>query len=67
MDIMGLEKAIKYKKEKRKPYRGGKAVSKSCRNHGGCDYCEEGRLHNSEKRKEKAKYEELQYRKGQDT
>jgi len=64
---MGLEKAIKYHKEKRKEYRGGKAVSRSCRNHGGCSYCEESRLHNSEKRKEKMEYEELQYRKGQDT
>lgn len=64
---MGLEKAIKYHKEKRKPFKGAKAVSGPCRNHGGCKYCEEGRLHNSEKRKEKAKYGELQYRKGQDT
>ena len=64
---MGLEKAIKHKKERRKPYRGAKAVDSHCRNHGGCTYCEEGRLHNSEKRKEKAKYEEIRYRKGQDT
>lgn len=64
---MGLEKAIKYHKEKRKPFKGAKAVSRPCRNHGGCSYCEEGRLHNSEKRKEKAKYEEIQYRKGQNT
>lgn len=64
---MGLEKAIKHFKERRKEYRGAKAVSGPYRNHGGCSYCEEGRLHNSEKRKEKAKYGELQYRKGQDT
>lgn len=33
---MSLEKAIKHGKEKRKPYRNAKAVSKYCRNHGGC-------------------------------
>lgn len=64
---MSLIKAIQHKKEKRKEYRGAKAVSKSCRNHGGCSYCEEGRLHNSEKRKEKTKYDTIQYNKGQDT
>ncbi len=47
---MSLNKAIKYGKEKRKPYRGGKAVSSSCRNHGGCTWCEGGRLHSSKKR-----------------
>ena len=65
---MGLEKAIKHKKEKRKPYRGAKAVSYHCRNHGGkrhkkrnpwqCDYCLGNRLYKNKKREEKAKYEE---------
>lgn len=61
---MGLEKAIKYKKEKRKPYRGAKAVDDHCRNHGGrrhsweCEYCKGNRLHNNKKKEEKAKYEE---------
>ena len=50
---MGLEKAIKHKKEKRKPYRKAKAVDKQCRNHGGCPWCKENRLHGSNKRKEK--------------
>lgn len=31
---MSLEKAIKYGKEKRKPYRGAKAVDGWCKNHG---------------------------------
>lgn len=48
---MSLDKAIKYGKEKRKPFRGGKSVSSHCRNHGGCKWCEDGRLHNSKKRK----------------
>jgi hypothetical protein len=50
---VALEKAIKHKKEKRKPYRDGKAVSKRCRNHRGCEWCLGNRLHSSKKRKEK--------------
>ena len=42
---MALDKAIKYGKEKRKPYTGSKAVFGSCRNHGGCKWCEENRRH----------------------
>lgn len=67
MVIMSLEKAIKYHKEKRKEYVGAKLVDNTCRNHGGCPYCEENRLHNTEKRKEKANYDKLRYNKGQDT
>ena len=48
---MSLDKAIKYGKEKRKPFRGGKRVSSKCRNHGGCTWCEDGRLHKHKKRK----------------
>ena len=48
---MSLDKAIKYGKEKRKPFRGGKSVSSHCRNHGGCKWCEDGRLHKHKKRK----------------
>ena len=50
---MGLEKAIKFGKEKRKPYRGGKAVSNSCRNHGNCEYCKQNRLYSFKKSKDK--------------
>ena len=42
---MSMDKAIQHGKEHRKPYRGGKAVSKRCRNHGGCEWCEENRKH----------------------
>lgn len=48
---MSLDKAIKYGKEKRKPYRGGKACSSQCRNHGGCTWCRDGRLHKHKKNK----------------
>lgn len=52
---MSLDKAIKYGKEKRKPYRGGKAVSNQCRNHGGCTWCRDGRLHTNKRNEEKWK------------
>lgn len=47
---MGLEKAIKSGKEKRKEYHGAKAVDSTCRNNGGCPHCESNRLHSSRKR-----------------
>ena len=46
---MSLDKAIKYGKEKRKPYRGAKALDSWCRNHGNCSWCKEGRLHKNKK------------------
>ena len=58
---MSLDKAIKYDKEKRKPYRGGKAVDEHCRNHGGrrksweCIYCRDNRLYRNKKNEEKWK------------
>ena len=36
---MSLDKAIAHAKEKRKPYRGAKAVDATCRNHGSCPHC----------------------------
>lgn len=48
-----LDKAIKYGKEKRKPYRGSKACDKTCRNHGGCDWCKCNRLYKFKKEEEK--------------
>ena len=40
---MSLDKAIKYRKEHRTIYYGSKAIDKTCRNHGGCPWCEENR------------------------
>jgi len=48
---MSLDKAIKHKKEHRKPYYGSKAFSQSCRCHGGCKACLENRTHSERKRK----------------
>lgn len=42
---MSLNKAIQHGKEHRKPYRGGKAIDKTCRNHGGCPACLSNRMH----------------------
>jgi hypothetical protein len=47
---MSLDKAIKHKKEKRKPYRGCKRFDRTCRNHGACPYCSEGRQHVNKRR-----------------
>lgn len=48
---MSLDKAIEHGKEHRKPYRKGKAVSKLCRNHNGCGWCEDNRTYNSRRKK----------------
>ena len=47
---MSLDKAIEHGKEHRKPYRGGKAIDHTCRNHGGCPWCEGNRLHKHKRR-----------------
>ena len=51
---MALDKAIKYGKEKRKIYRGAKAVDVTCRNGGSDEYAINNRMHSTRKR-------ELQY------
>ena len=48
---MSLDKAVASGKEHRKKYYGAKSVSKSCRNHGGCEWCEGNRLHKYKKAK----------------
>ena len=50
---MSLDKAIKHGKEKRKPYRGGKAIDRTCRNHGGCPACLSNRMHGTRKREQR--------------
>lgn len=36
----------------RQLYTGGKAIDRTCRNHGGCDWCRENRLHSSKVQQE---------------
>lgn len=50
---MSLYKGIESGKEKRKKYYGNAAYYRSCRPHGGCIYCEQGRQHHNKKRKMK--------------
>ncbi len=50
---MSMEKAIEHGKEHRKPYTGSKSIDKTCRNHGGCSWCEENRKHKYIVKKEK--------------
>ncbi len=60
---MALDKAIQHGKEHRKPYTGGKAIDRTCRNHGGCSWCEENRKYKNIKRLQKAldKLKEMRY------
>ena len=44
---MSLDKTIEHGKEKRKPYRGSKSFAWSCRNHGGCTWCENDRQYSN--------------------
>ena len=56
-DTMSLCKAIESGKEHRKPYMGSKSIDPSCRNHGGCPYCEGNRLYKHRVREEKADWQ----------
>ena len=47
---MSLDKATKSGKEHSKPYRKSKRFDETCRNHGGCSYCEGNRKHSTEVR-----------------
>lgn len=58
---MSLYKSIQSGKSHRKPYRGGKAIDKTCRNHGGCHWCLENRTHKNDKRELAAEQELREY------
>lgn len=58
---MSLNKAIKHNHEHRKEYRGAKAVDKTCRNHGSCEYCKGNRLYQSNREQEKMDQEEKEW------
>ena len=42
---MSLDKSIRYGKEHRTEYRGSKAIDRTCRNHGSCEWCKSNRTH----------------------
>ena len=55
---MSLNKAIKSGKEHRKPYKGAKAIDRTCRNHGSCSWCMNNRTYKN-KGKEKIAEQEI--------
>lgn len=59
---MSNNKAIFHGKEKRKPYRGAKAIDKTCRNHGSCEVCLSNRQYSSAKRSDTMQFREREYR-----
>ena len=59
---MALDKAIKSGKEHRKPYRGSKVIDRTCRNHGGCPWCEENRKHKFRDKHPRKEDSEMAYR-----
>lgn len=58
---MSLDKAIEHGKEKRKPWMDSRAIAKSCRNHGDCEFCKGNRLYGRRRLEEKAKLELKEY------
>lgn len=60
---MSLNKAIEHGKEHRKKYRGSKCFDKTCRNHGGCDWCLNNRMYKYKKKEIKMldRYKEMEY------
>ena len=50
MILMGMEKAIASGKEHRKEYHGAKAICKSCRNGGSCEWCQMNRQYKNLKK-----------------
>lgn len=61
---MALDKAIQHGREHRKPYTGGKAIDRTCRNHGSCDWCKGNRLYASNVQEEIADAKLAEYEKG---
>ena len=51
---MFKEKYFGKKKERRKQYRGAKAVDCSCRNGGSCSYCNDDRNYKNRKKEQSA-------------
>lgn len=41
--VVSLSKAILHNKERRREYRGARAIASSCRHQGSCSYCERNR------------------------
>ena len=57
-------KTKKMSRTRRHELTGGKRVDPSCRNHGDCPWCKGNRTYNELRDKEKAKYDEKEFRNG---
>lgn len=55
MIVLSLDESIESGKEHRKPWRGSKNFDKTCRNHGGCNWCKGNRLYSTTKELERCK------------
>lgn len=58
---MSLDKAIQHGKEHRRPYAGAKAIDRTCRNHGSCEWCQGNRRYASRKKTESTIYRLKEY------
>jgi hypothetical protein len=56
---MSLNKAIQHGKEYRKPYHGSKRFDRTCRCHGSCPWCQNGRAASTARREASAKAREV--------
>lgn len=64
---MALDKSICSGKEHRKPYRGPKSVDGTCRNHGSCVYCRNGRMANIRKKSDAVNQKLKEFKRGNPT
>jgi hypothetical protein len=58
---MSFDKEYPNRKDKRKPFKGAKAIDYSCRNNRGCKACLSNRQHKNIKRAMKAEEEMNEY------
>lgn len=56
---MSFDNRYPNRKDHRQPYRGSKSFDRSCRNHGGCPYCEGNRTISRKRLKIAAKLSQL--------
>ena len=56
-----LDKAIRSGREHRRPYRGAKAIDRSCRNHGDDPWDRDNRLYQRKKREQQQQEEIEEY------
>lgn len=64
---MSLDKSIEYGKEHRKPYYGAKAIDRTCRNHGSCEWCRANREYANRKMEDVAVDKMTEYESCSDT